>query len=581
MLLERSAKMAQMIPNDVSDMDFHGSVGEEKLYNSLKTLSDDYTVFHSVQWQKRLRSGNISWGESDFTIFHPKRGIIVVEVKSGGVTYNNGRWTQTNTITKQEYKMKDPLIQAGRSKFTFIDILSSPDGNENSYWVEAAVCFPSVEKHDFDGGLPPAYSPEIIITSEDLNNIEKSINRIFDYYGMVKQNYYTEENALRVKDILSPKFDAIPSLSNTAKEQDVYFNRMTLEQSYLLDYLEEQPFAAIQGGAGTGKTMLALEKAKRLSIGEPVLFLCYNRLLLDYLKTYLSNNLANVDFFNLPSLSCKMLDRADAIDNDSITKCLNSFDSLGWNYKHIIIDEAQDFLSEHIKLLLTIGEITAGSVYAFYDKNQLVQQRQEIDWVKKFECKLVLSSNCRNTKNIAQTSCRPIGIENIKMRREIMGEKPLLHLENSPLNALKRLSKLILYYTDNGFLKKDIVILTAKTEETSILCGKSSIGSYRLDNVPNGSGVLFTSSRKFKGLEASVVIMVDVDAHVFETEESCRVFYVGTSRAKHFLNVISIANEDELHYLAEVLCGQKQKNAKLSIASALKIKISDQRNTIY
>lgn len=61
-------------------------------------------------------------------------------------------------------------------------------------------------------------------------------------------------------------------------------NQLLHEQYRLLDFLEEQNSAVINGAAGTGKTMIAVEKARRHSInGEKVLFMCYNRLLCDYL----------------------------------------------------------------------------------------------------------------------------------------------------------------------------------------------------------------------------------------------------------------------------------------------------------
>ena len=43
------------------------------------------------------------------------------------------------------------------------------------------------------------------------------------------------------------------------------FIRLTREQSILLDFLEEQDRAVIGGGAGTGKTILAVEHARRLA----------------------------------------------------------------------------------------------------------------------------------------------------------------------------------------------------------------------------------------------------------------------------------------------------------------------------
>ncbi len=564
--------MAKMIPDDVQHGDFHGSLGEETVYNALRTLPKEYIVFHSVQWQKKNAGGYVSWGESDFAVFHPKRGLLIIEVKSGGIRYNNGQWTQINTLTGSEYSMKDPLVQAQRSKYTFVDLLEHVKGPLHSYWIEVAVWFPSIESKKSIGELPPAYKPEIVLAQEDLSWPVGSIEKIFDYYNMCAQSFYCQDDANWVINTLSPNYDAVPGISYTISEQDFAFNRMTSEQSALLDYLEEQRAAAIQGGAGTGKTMLAVEKAKRLSMNDRVLFLCFNRFLLNFLKATYSQN-SQIEFFNLPALSCSKMGRSNVGDNDTITAYLNAFDSYDWNYKHIIIDEGQDFLSEHIAILSAIAEIQGGCFYVFYDKNQLVQQWQALEWINMMDCRLVLTANCRNTKSIASTSYRPIGIEQIKMKSEVLGVKPNLFIEVNKIAALDRIAKLIRHYTDNGLTQKDIVILTVKTEDTSLLSNVSTVGSYRLTKEIGASGVLFTSSRKFKGLESPVVIMIDMDDSTFISDEARRVLYVGTSRAKHFLDFVCVLDDYQLATIAECLTGKKAKAARLTIAAQLKVKI--------
>ena len=94
--------MAIIIPKDISVDAFHGSLGESKVFTSFKALSDEYSVFHSVAWQQRNKASYISWGEADFVIFHPKRGLIILEVKSGGIKFQLGKWKQINTLTQEE-----------------------------------------------------------------------------------------------------------------------------------------------------------------------------------------------------------------------------------------------------------------------------------------------------------------------------------------------------------------------------------------------------------------------------------------------------------------------------------------------
>ena len=110
--------MARIIPNITGYDEFNKSVGERRIYEALKTLPEDYIVFYSVNWQREYNT-NIIFGESDFTIFNPHRGMLVIEVKSGGIRHDDFGWYQTNTSTKEEIKLKrDPLVQANRSKYT-------------------------------------------------------------------------------------------------------------------------------------------------------------------------------------------------------------------------------------------------------------------------------------------------------------------------------------------------------------------------------------------------------------------------------------------------------------------------------
>lgn len=569
--------MAKMIPSEVSFNEFHESYGEACVYEALKNLPDEYIVFHSVHWNRKNERGKVIWGESDFTIFNPKRGLIVIEVKSGGIKHSEGRWIQINTITHEKYKMKDPMVQAEKSKYTFIDLITSNDESIHTYWVESAVWFPSIDNYSSIGEMPPAYNEFNVLTKNDLLHPLKSIEKIYDHYRMTERIYYEKIDSDFIVKVLSPKFDAIPSISNDILEQKFFFNRMTREQSYLLDYLEEQRVAAIQGGAGTGKTMLALEKARRLSKDDKVLFLCFNKYLLTYLKNAYSDEITNVDFYNLPSLVCSKMKVGDAGGDEGISAYLNNYDKYSWNYKHIIIDEGQDFYEAHIELLSDIAEINGGCFYIFYDKNQLVQQRQELDWVKYVECRLILSVNCRNTKSIAYTANKTIGIDKVMIRNDVLGQKPNFYITNSKTELICTLSSIIKKYIASGIKKNQIVILTAKTEDSSILAYESSIGNYRIVDSINENGIFFTTARKFKGLESDIIIIIDVDDETFKNEELKRVLYVGTSRAKHRLDFVVFLNKNQIESIGTLLMGQPCKNAKLTISSMLKVKIAINR----
>jgi len=454
------------------------------------------------------------------------------------------------------------------------------------YKVYSAVWFTSIDA--IQSGLPQEYKPEIVLLKKDMQNPQRAIEQVLDYYGMREQSWHTQEDIDIVLDVLSPSFNLIPSLSTVMEEQKRQFLRMTPEQSGLLDYLEEQRVAAIQGGAGTGKTLLAVEKAKRLAKTGKVLFLCFNRLLRDFLKKEHATQAPGVDFHTIYGLTTAR--KGQWKTREDITAYLNNYDDFNWDYKHVVVDEGQDFRPEEIKALSAIAEIQEGSFYVFYDRNQLVQQPngffygitednevidEALSWLDIMDCRLILSKNCRNTKRIAETSYSPIGIEDVPMKDEkLQGIMPSLCIAKTAAQACARIAERIRFYTDQGLKQKDIVILSVKTMEISLLANKSSVGGYRLadPDKPDSTGILFTTSRKFKGRESPVVIVIDLDKSTFSTEGAKRLLYVGASRAKNYLDFIAVLNDNQLSEIAEQLTDKKQKFPRPAIAAQLKVK---------
>ena len=584
--------MAIMIPGMETKEDFNSSGGELLLYELLQQLPDDYYVFHSTRWNEQRRRNEYSarkyvqWGEADFTIFHPSYGFIVFEVKDGLISFSRERgWIQTNRSNGMD-KTIDPMDQAERSKYYFLDRIKARFGGQSPYTFCSAVWFTAGDRANIEGNLPLNYKEEIVLWSNDLQSVaaaEMAIRRIYRFYD-VRKVEPSEEMTSKVLDTLTPEFGVVQTMRSRTLAVKALFRRMTTEQMYLLDYLEEQEEAAIHGVAGTGKTVLAVQKAKSLAQTDHVLFLCFNRFLKAHLEETCPDS-TNISFFTLDGLvgaftgafSQSPDERADVI-----SEFLMEWDEYELPFKHIVVDEGQDFADIHLQLLHDIAQAHHGNFYVFYDRNQFVQGLRYPEWLDKMDCRLVLSRNCRNTKEIAITSTRPIGIDEnrIRMRRESTVDgviKPNLFFVEDKSTLKEYLGRLIRKYIAAGLAGTDIVVLSMKPEGKSILTeGDFQLpGNCILTKSQNNNGILFTTVRKFKGLEAMAVICIDIDSETFENDRNRNVFYVGTSRAMSYLDLITTISPEEL---AATITGNdsyhKRPQVIKAIRDSLRVKIA-------
>ena len=572
--------MARMIPAVLEDD--HGSFGERQVFESLRDkLPEEFIVFHSVRWNSLIEKKTVIWGECDFTVFHPEHGIIVLEVKSGGIECSNGRWSYIRTDNGEKHSMKrGPIEQADREiRYKFKDLISEllDEGYQpvpQYCLVEPAAWFPSISKRDIVGELPMEYRDEIVLYENALDNPQKYIMGIYDYYGGKNHTRLNASSVKKIIDSFAPFFSAVPSLKSKKMEQEEAFVRLTKEQEYLLDYLEEQRTASIQGSAGTGKTMLAVEKAKRLAKDGKVLFLCFNRYLKEYLQELKNEDptsYENIDFYNLPQLACAAM-KVSSVEREDILYYLSHYENYDWEYHHIVIDEGQDFDDEAISRLYDIALLQEGSFYVFYDKKQFVQGREFPEWLMNAECRLVLNINCRNTYQIADTSGKPVEIQPKVKSRSVSGDMPSFYLCKNQKEALKVISRTVDNYRAANYPYEEICILSLKTENNSILSGVENIGNHKITTERDNKGVLFTTARKFKGLEADAIIIIDVDNNTFADDENKRLFYVGSSRAKHKLDILFVGDEDMLLEAEKSLSDQKFPNARIGIARCLNVK---------
>src|ERR1700747_586664 len=179
-----------------------------------------------------------------------------------------------------------------------------------------------------------------------------------------------------------------------------------------------------------------------------------------------------------------------------------------------------------------------GGFSGFLSLWQNVFRSKLSSWVENAECRLVLKRNCRNTIQIARTSSRCIGRDFVANEASIKGTRPILYNCASASEAKNIAGNIVrLRSADLNLKGHEIALLSMRTADGSALAGIRKIGRFDVSDEFTVDAVCFTTVRKFKGLEAKLVVIVDVDLEGFKENEWETKLYVGASRAMHELHV--------------------------------------------
>ena len=555
--------MAKMIPSEIGYYALKS--GENEMFASLSKLPDDYYVFHSYRVVSMI-GNDVNESEADFVIFNPKYGCLVIEAKNGHVYRDeNGDWHYSDGT-----RMKDPFDQACSSMYAIINKLK-----ENSKYRSMisrckflfSVWFPAytskqIEEADFgpninknlilskDTLIDPTPSVEFIMQEIQKLHVVYKQPEIIEDASNYKHGLTKEESLELFKNVLCPSFDIVPNRRKEFEEET--YSKLLDEQYIILDFLSAQKSAAIAGASGTGKTFVALERARRLSgYGNKILFLCYN----NNLKKHLEENykMPDVEFYTIDGFACKICKTSEA-NYYQLKEAIENQIILGqFEYKHILVDEGQDFgipdieSSGVLDLLADYGTNSEdASFFIFYDKNQLVNGSKQLPtYLQNVDSKLTLYKNCRNTKKIADTAYSLIDVKPQTYNGALKGDDPKFVFYSSLEELRKRVDNVISNLSKDS--QYDKVILSCKgLENESLHDFVDQKGNYKTDD---GKKVRLYSVSTFKGLEADNVILIDVDKNCFD--EGNVTFYVGASRAKKNLYVFVNVSDEELSNILE------------------------------
>ncbi len=339
------------------------SDAEKAVWKALETrLPTGWTAWHSL----KIRNPAGYLGEGDFVLAHPERGLLVLEVKGGLIRQEGGQWSSNGTLLE-----KSPLDQARNDLDKLLRRLDD-FGSHPPSWGAAAV-FPDTEldrqpdQDDLNG---------VILGREQLHWFSES------FPGVVKRalpapraDRARGDWMKRLHKLWGESF--IPSLSLGARVVMGEEKRLALDdfQLFALDALAEQNEALVQGGAGTGKTLIAAEAARRAAAdGKKVLLLCFTQPLRKWLATRLAGT--GVEVQTVSGLA-KLVAEAhtgpwgakDLTDSELWRQYYESaMDACEQRWDVVLVDEAQDFPFEAWCFVKALSD--GHRLWAFHDPDQ-------------------------------------------------------------------------------------------------------------------------------------------------------------------------------------------------------------------
>lgn len=542
--------MARMIPQQIDDS---APYGEKTVFEALRTqLTDDFTVLHSQRYFFESKDARPPrQGECDFIILTPDRGVLDLEVKGGTIRRDtSGTWTTTNQRGTAE--IGHPGKQAEKNIRAIVTVLKKHrhlSGRNTNIRFGWCTCLPDSE---VTRDLGPDLPRNLIIDRNDLRDLPTALERAFSAHGM-KPGEGTRISQSVFLESLAPEVDLAPTLASRLDDDLPVLVRLTDEQLSILGMMARMTRLAVRGAAGTGKTLVAMEKARRMAAeGSRVLLLCYNR----HLATELASS---ADGFVAKSFHayCRETVRhaglpfdpprgpnQQAFWDDEVPQILSdALDLLpDERWDAVIVDEGQDFKELWwLPIEKLVRDEPAGCLWVFHDPAQNIYGGgpAEALGLQEFD----LTYNCRNTEKIARYAnafvgqdpimkpCAPEGVDVVELEAPDDGD------------IYEAVRELVTELTGTQNIRSDrILLLSPRAKERSTLWRNGRIGRFQLVEYPTRPGegeIAFSSLSGFKGLDRDVVILAEVREGEFTTSD--RHMYVGTSRAKLALYVIRYA----------------------------------------
>jgi hypothetical protein len=539
--------VARMIPEAIVSAEAPAS--ERRCFEALRDgLDGSYTVLYDVAWLGRGDHEG-SQGQCDFVVLHPRRGILVLEVKGGTPRREaGGQWYSAGATG--DHRIDDPYQQANRSKFALRDYIRSVgnSGPASATWGHA-VWFPDA-RAPADCG--PHSHEAVTLDYRAHGQIAETIDRTYAYWaGDGGRPALGADGVSQIVRAVGRPITLRVPLALAIQAEASEERRLTEEQYRLLGMVDRRRRVAISGPAGSGKTMLAMEQCRRFDAGGlETLYVCFNRRLANFVEKEVQS-LASVTANTFHGLVDVLAAEAgialppqdertsEYFDQRSADILFDVASQRGPRFDALVVDEAQDF---HDWWLTAVEALLRpdGRQVVFLDSNQQIFRRQ--GRASLIEESLRLTVNCRTTRSIHR-ALQPYHVGDVTDCTGPEGRPPKRVSVTSDRQEAREVQRELFHLTSEDEVPLSAIAVLTPRRETSHWKEGDKLGNFTLtwnDARDERTQVLCATIQSFKGMESDIVLLTEMSK--VHADQQREMWYTALSRARH--HVVIFDNPD-------------------------------------
>ena len=275
----------RLIPDTVFEFK---SNAERKIFDLLGAVDPGpgWTAFHSLNCSEHAYK---QWAEIDFLVIGPEGGLVL-EVKGGRIRSEDGIWIHTDRFGRERRNNEGPFGQARSAMFALLDLLTDryalDAGLRDRLFLGWGVVLPDIDWDEVGPEMPPETVAGLTATA-DPARFGRYLKNLLGYWRSKRSNAgrLDASDLSRLRQAIRPNVDVYPPLSSSIGTTLDQMQRLTEEQYERLEIIEHNQRALISGGAGTGKTYLLIQCARReLARERSVLVVVHSPVLAEWLQ---------------------------------------------------------------------------------------------------------------------------------------------------------------------------------------------------------------------------------------------------------------------------------------------------------